>query len=78
MTYYVYMMSNKWHTVIYTGMSSDLEGRVWQHKFKEDPTSFTARYNCNQLMWYAETDDVWAALEEENESKQVPEQRKLK
>ena len=71
-------MSNKWHTVIYTGMSSDLEGRVWQHKFKEDPTSFTARYNCNQLMWYAETDDVWAALEEENESKQVPEQRKLK
>ena len=78
MTYYVYMMSNKWHTVIYTGMSSDLEGRVWQHKFKEDPTSFTASYNCNQLMWYAETDDVWAALEEENESKQVPEQRKLK
>jgi putative endonuclease len=69
MAYYVYIMSNKWHTVIYTGMSSDLEGRVWQHKFKEDPTSFTARYNCNQLMWYAETDDVWAALEEEKRIK---------
>ena len=27
MTYYVYMLTNKWHTVIYTGMSSDLEGR---------------------------------------------------
>jgi|TARA_B100000953_G_scaffold223001_1_gene184679 putative endonuclease len=77
MTYYVYMMSNKWHTVIYTGMSSDLEGRVWQHKFKEDPTSFTAKYNCNQLMWYAETDDVWAALEEEKRIKSGSRAKKI-
>ncbi|MCH7764838.1 MAG: GIY-YIG nuclease family protein, partial [Candidatus Marinimicrobia bacterium] len=39
MTYYVYMMTNKWHTVIYTGVTSDLEGRVWTHKNKTDPKS---------------------------------------
>lgn len=50
-------------------MSSDLEGRFWQHKYKENPTSFSARYNCNQLVWYAETDDVWATLEEEKRIK---------
>jgi len=68
-TYYVYMMANIWHTVIYTGVSSDLEGRVWQHKNKADPTSFTAQYNCNKLVWYAETDDVYIALEEEKRIK---------
>ena len=62
-------MTNKWHTVIYTGATSGLEGRVWQHKNKEDPTSFTARYNCNKLVWYAETDDVYVALEEEKRIK---------
>ena len=76
-TYYVYMMTNKWHTVIYTGMSSDLEGRVWQHKFKEDPRSFTAEYNCNQLVWYAETDDVWVALEEEKRIKAGSRSKKI-
>ena len=58
-------------------MSSDLEGRVWQHKFKEDPRSFTAKYNCNQLVWYAETDDVWVALEEEKRIKAGSRSKKI-
>ncbi len=59
------MMANKWNTVIYTGATSELEGRVWQHKNKTDSTSFTSRYNCNKLVRYAETNDVHAALEKE-------------
>ena len=62
-------MDSTGHTVIYTGATSDLEGRVWQHKNKADPTSFTSRYNCNMLVWYAETDDIYIALEEEKRIK---------
>ncbi len=68
-SYYVYMMSNKWNTVIYTGVTSALESRVWQHKNKTDAASFTSRYNCNKLVWYAETNDVHTALEEEKRIK---------
>ena len=48
----VYIMTNKRHTVLYTGVTSDLIGRVWQHKNKVYPKSFTAKYNCNKLVYY--------------------------
>ena len=48
----VYIMTNKMHTVLYTGVTSDIIGRVWQHKNKVYPKSFTAKYNCNKLVYY--------------------------
>jgi len=48
----VYIMTNKMHTVLYTGVTSDITGRVWQHKNKYYPNSFTAKYNCNKLVYY--------------------------
>lgn len=48
----VYIMTNKMHTVLYVGVSSDLTGRVWQHKNKVYPDSFTAKYNCDKLVYY--------------------------
>jgi len=48
----IYIMTNKMHTVLYTGVTSDLIGRVWQHKNKIYPKSFTARYNCDKLVYY--------------------------
>jgi len=48
----VYIMTNKLNTVLYVGVSSDLTGRVWDHKNKTYPKSFTARYNCNKLVYY--------------------------
>ena len=48
----VYIMTNKQHTVLYTGVSSDIVGRIWEHKNKIHPTSFTAKYNCNILVYY--------------------------
>ncbi len=48
----VYIMTNKMHTVLYTGVTSDIMGRVWQHKNKAYPGSFTAKYNCNKLVYY--------------------------
>ena len=72
------MMSNKWNTVIYTGITSALESRVWQHKTKSDKRSFTSKYNCNKLVWYAETNDVNFALEEEKRIKAGSRVKKVK
>ena len=40
--YYTYMMSNKKRGTLYTGMTNDLLIRVFQHKEKSNPKSFTA------------------------------------
>ena len=48
----VYIMTNKYHNVLYVGVTSDLTGRVWDHKNKTYPNSFTAKYNCDKLVYY--------------------------
>lgn len=45
-------MTNNYHNVLYVGVTSDLIGRVWDHKNKTHPNSFTAKYNCNKLVYY--------------------------
>ena len=46
--FYVYIMTNKRHTVLYTGVTGDLQYRAMQHKEKVTP-GFTERYNVNKL-----------------------------
>jgi putative endonuclease len=48
----VYITTNKMHTVLYVGVTSDLAGRIWEHKNKVHPNSFTAKYNCDKLVYY--------------------------
>ena len=48
----VYITTNKLHTVFYTGVTSDITGRIWEHKNKVYPNSFTAKYNCDKLVYY--------------------------
>jgi len=48
----VYITTNKLHTVFYTGVTSDLTGRVWDHKNKTYPNSYTSKYNCDKLVYY--------------------------
>jgi len=47
--------------VIYTGMTNNLERRVYEHK-KKIFSGFSKRYNTFKLVWYEETDDVHAAI----------------
>ena len=62
--YYVYIMTNKMNSVLYVGMTSDIEQRVYDHKNKTYK-GFTAKYNANKLVYYEETDDVSFALQYE-------------
>ncbi|WP_376786436.1 GIY-YIG nuclease family protein [Chryseobacterium arthrosphaerae] len=51
-TYYIYILTNKNRTVLYTGVTGNLHRRLYQHKTKLNPNSFTARYNLEFLIYY--------------------------
>jgi putative endonuclease len=49
---WVYLMTNKSRTVIYTGFTTDLPARMWEHSTRQIPTSFTARYKVDRLIYF--------------------------
>jgi len=63
--------------VIYIGMTNDLKRRVWEHKNKIHPDSFTSKYNCTKLVWFDETNDVKSAIAYEKKIKGWLRKRKL-
>ena len=58
----VYLITNKNNTVLYTGVTSDLAKRVFEHEIKGSPRSFSARYNLNKLVWYETFYDIKQAI----------------
>jgi putative endonuclease len=66
-TYYVYIMASA-SRVIYTGVTNNLQRRVWEHKTKLVP-GFTKKYNVNRLVWYQEFERVEDAIAREKEIK---------
>lgn len=51
-SYFVYILTNKNNTVLYTGFTDDIVRRVDEHKRKEILKSFTSRYNCDKLVYF--------------------------
>lgn len=74
--YYVYILSNKSHTTLYTGVTNDLVRRVYEHRTHADPKSFTAQYNVTKLVYYEYTNDVKAAIQREKQIKSWNRKRK--
>ena len=62
--YYVYVMASKRNGTLYTGITSDLIQRVWQHKSREIK-GFTSKYHVNQLVYYEIHDDIIVAIHRE-------------
>lgn len=65
--YFVYIMSNRSRT-LYTGITSDLSRRVYEHKNKLKP-GFTSRYTFDRLVFYEETNQIESAIAREKQIK---------
>lgn len=76
MSYFVYILTNIRHTVLYIGVTNNLERRIAEHKQKLVP-GFTKRYNVDQLVYLEETGDVIAAIEREKQLKAGSRQKKI-
>ncbi len=73
---YVYIMTNQNNTVLYTGVTSDLINRVWQHKNKA-VKGFTTRYNINKLVYFEGGGDAEYAIKREKQIKAGSRQKKI-
>jgi len=65
--YYVYIMTNRSRT-LYTGVTNDLERRVYEHKHKLIP-GFTSKYNITRLVYYEVWSDIREAIAREKQIK---------
>ena len=66
--YYVYILASKPYGTLYTGVSSDLLGRTWQHK-NDLVESFTKRYRVHRLVYYEQTESIESAINREKQIK---------
>jgi len=71
----IYFMSNKTNSVLYIGVTSNLEKRVYQHKTKAYK-GFTEKYNCDKLVYFEVFSDIRQAISREKQLKKGNRKRK--
>ncbi len=76
-TYHVYIMMNKSNSVDYTGITNDLNRRVFEHKTDYNEKSFTSRYNVKKLVYFEEYDDPESAIAREKQIKGLSREKKF-
>jgi putative endonuclease len=67
--FYVYLLASSVRGTLYIGVTSDLVGRVWQHKNKALP-GFTSRYGVDRLVWFEAHEAAEAAIRREKQLKE--------
>ena len=75
-SYYVYILTNKSHTVLYTGVTNDLKRRVYEHREKL-VSGFTKKYNVYKLVYYEAAASIEAAIRREKQIKGGSRQKKI-
>ena len=65
----VYIITNQYNKVLYVGVTALLRARIWEHKTKFYPNSFTAKYNCTKIAWYQVFPRIEEAIEREKQIK---------
>jgi putative endonuclease len=73
--YFVYILSNK-SGMLYTGVTNDLERRLYEHKHKTND-GFTNKYNIDMLVYFESTDDITAAIAREKQIKGMLKSKKI-
>mgnify|MGYP000004496984 FL=1 len=66
---FIYIITNKNHTVLYTGVTSNLPKRIKEHQDKRYQGSFSAKYNANKLVYYEAFQMIGDAISREKQIK---------
>ena len=74
---YIYILTNKNHTVLYTGVTSNLANRLYEHSTGLYRNSFTNKYNVKELVYYEEFLSIEEAIYREKQIKAGSRQKKL-
>lgn len=75
--YYTYIMTNKNNTTLYTGVTNNIQRRTNEHWNKENPRSFTAKYNVCKLVHWESFDEVTKAISREKQIKKWLRKKKI-
>ncbi|EGV44640.1 GIY-YIG nuclease family protein [Bizionia argentinensis JUB59] len=71
-------MRNKLNGVIYIGVTDSITERIKEHKLKVYPKSFTAKYNCDKLVYFEEFESGTDAEKRERQFKKWKRDWKIK
>ncbi len=74
--YYVYILTNIGNTVLYTGLTNDIERRTYEHKEKL-VKGFTKKYNLNKLVYFEIYEEIHMAIAREKQIKGGSRQDKI-
>jgi len=78
MKWYVYIMPNKSNKVLYIGVTDNIDERVKEHKLKIYLRSFTAKFNCDKLVYFEEIGEGPKAMKREKQMKKWKREWKIK
>ena len=73
----VYIMTNVFNNIYYTGVTSELRNRIWEHKNNIFPKSFTSKYKCYKLVYFQFFPNIEEAIGEEKRIKGGSRQQKI-
>lgn len=75
-SYFVYILTNTRNTVFYTGITNNLQRRIYEHKSKL-VEGFTKKYNIWKLIYFEEYTDIQLALQREKQIKDFRKEKKF-
>jgi putative endonuclease len=74
---FIYLLTNKSHSTLYVGVTSNLPQRIQEHRNKKYPESFSARYNINKLVYWESFQEIGDAIAREKQLKAGSRQKKI-
>lgn len=74
-SYFTYIVASRSHT-LYIGVTGNLHKRIFEHKWKEHE-AFTAKYNCDRLVWFEPYQEISAAIAREKQLKGWRREKKI-
>ena len=65
MRFWVYILTNKHNTTLYTGVTNNLAARIIEHRMHYNKKAFTAKYNVYKLVYYEVYSSIHKAIARE-------------